>query len=155
MNSSKTVEQNSRAEINDFTRQVVMTILRIMGKLRHSGAVIPAEIELSYSQILVLYALLETGTATMGQLSGWLQITQGVATRIVDRLLDKELVERKRDDKDRRVVFVSLSKVGREYAEKMIAIHLEKMDEVFLSIDREAREGFLDLLTELDRRLDE
>jgi DNA-binding MarR family transcriptional regulator len=141
--------------IDDFTRQTVMIIIRIMGKLRQPGAEIPADIELSYAQVLALYALLETGSATMSQLADWIKISHGVATRTVDRLVDKGLVERNGDKSDRRVVIVSLSPAGKEYAEKMISIHLEKMNRVFNDVSDESRADFLDLLEQINGQLEE
>jgi DNA-binding MarR family transcriptional regulator len=140
-------------EISEFTQNAVMSILRIMGKLRHPGVELPMDVELSYAQILVLYALLETGKATMGELAQWLQVTQGVVTRIVDRLVEKGMVVRSGDEADRRVVLVSLSPEGRAYAEKMIAMHLDKMNRVFMNVGKKDREAFLDLLKRIDEQL--
>lgn len=40
-------------------------------------------------------------------------------TRLVDKMLQKELIERKRSDKDRRIVFVRISKKGKELLEEI------------------------------------
>jgi DNA-binding MarR family transcriptional regulator len=147
--------QKKDVEISEFTLQAVMLILHIMRNFRHSGLKMMTEVEVSYSQVLVLYALLETGKATMSELSSWLKISHGVATRTVDRLVEKGMVERWRDDEDRRVVFVSLSKDGRDFAEKMIGVHLEKMDKIFRSVGKEQRESFLELLSQVNELLEE
>jgi DNA-binding MarR family transcriptional regulator len=65
------------------------------------------------------------------------------------------MVERQRDEADRRVVLVSLSIEGRDFAEKMIGVHLEKMDEVFESVGKEKRESFLELLSQVSRLLED
>ena len=143
------------AGIDHFTRQAVMLILHIMRNFRHSGLGIMNDVEVSYSQILVMYSMLETARATMSELSRWLKISRGVATRTVDRLVEKGMVERRRDGADRRVVLVSLSKEGRDFAEKMISVHLKKMDEIFQSVGKEKRESFLELLAQVDRLLEE
>ena len=142
-------------EVDTTVRQVVMLILHIMRNLRQSGMEIGSDIELSYPQILILYALLENGAATMGELSRWLKITQGVATRTVDGLVDKGLVERVRDEEDRRVVTVRLSARGQQHAEQMITLHLEKLHEVFLEIKPADRKAFVDVLAQIDSRLEE
>ena len=147
--------QKKDADIRDFTRQAVMLILHIMRNFRHSGLGMMTDVEVSYSQILVMYALLETGQATMSELSRWLKISRGVTTRTVDRLVEKGMVKRQRDRADRRVVLVSLSKEGRDFAEKMISVHLENMDKVFQSVGKEKRESFLELLAQVNRLLEE
>jgi DNA-binding MarR family transcriptional regulator len=142
-------------ETDTFMRQIVMKIIHIMRNIRSVGMDMNMEIELSYPQILVMYVLLETGPATMTQVADWLKISHGVATRTVDRLVEKGIVERERGEGDRRVVMVKLSGMGSDYAEKMIADHLEKMADVFESVGPEELAAFLELLDKVDRQLDE
>ncbi|MHB8895456.1 MAG: MarR family winged helix-turn-helix transcriptional regulator [Candidatus Geothermincolia bacterium] len=143
------------AEPEDFMRQVVMKIIHIMRNIRSVGMDMSMEVELSYPQILVMYVLLETGPATMTQVADWLKISHGVATRTVDRLVEKGIVERERGESDRRVVMVKLSPEGSDYAEKMIGYHLDKMGEVLESVDPQELATFLKLLDKVDRQLDE
>ena len=150
-------QKQSRAEdaVSAYTRQAVMIILHIMRNLRGADYESGMDVELSYPQILALYALLESGTTTMSELAGWLKISHGVATRTADRLVDKGLAERWRSQKDRRVVHVRLSSKGEEFAERMISNHLDLMDEVFRGVPAGQRTAFLDLLKEIDRKLEE
>jgi MarR family transcriptional regulator for hemolysin len=141
-------------EVAAFTRQAVMLILHIMRNLRTAGMEVDLDVELSYPQVLVLYALLEKGTCTMSELSKWLKISHGVATRTVDRLVEKGMVERRHGSEDRRVVLVSLSPGGEDYAEKMITCHLEEMNKVFSGVPAREREGFIGLLAEIDKQLE-
>ncbi len=145
---------NTDEDVAAFTRQAVMLILHIMRNLRTAGMEVNLDIELSYPQILVLYALLEKGTSSMSELSKWLKISHGVATRTVDRLVDKGMVERRHGSEDRRVVLVSLSPNGEDYAEKMITYHLEEMNKVFSSVPSRERQGFVRLLAEIDKQLE-
>lgn len=140
---------------NEFTRQAVTLILHLMRNLRSAGSEMNLEIELSYPQILTLYALLEKGTSTMSDLSRWLKISQGVATRTVDRLVEKGVVERGNDDRDRRVVLVSLTGEGEAYAERIMSEHLEKLDRILADIPDEKKANFLEMLQEIDERLEE
>jgi DNA-binding MarR family transcriptional regulator len=145
----------AEAGIEEVTRQTMMLILHIMRNLRSAGSEVTLNVELSYPQILVLYALLEKPDCKMSDLSNWLKISHGVATRTVDRLVEKGMVERRHGDEDRRVVLVSLSSEGKEYAEKMIGSHLEKMTEVLSRVKAGELEAFLRLLGEIDRQLEE
>ena len=142
-------------DIQDFTVQVVMTVLHTMRNLRRSSMEALPDTELSYPQVLVLFALLDSGEVSMSDLTHWLKIAQGVATRTVDRLVEKGLVERKRDDGDRRVVFVKLTDEGLALAQRNIAMHLEKLNSVFLEVGRNDRDKFLSLLKEIDRHLED
>jgi DNA-binding MarR family transcriptional regulator len=147
-------KRSRNQEVDGYVRQVIALILHIMRNLRHTGMEALSEVELSYPQILLLYAVLEMGTPTISELSQHLKITQGVVSRMVDRLVEKGMLERTRDKSDRRVVFVSLSESGRDHAEKMITYHLEKLRQQFQAVRKEDRETFLRLLQQIDSGLE-
>jgi len=146
---------SKQGDIEDFTIQVVMTVLHTMRNLRRSSMEALPDTELSYPQVLVLFALLDSGEVTMSDLTHWLKIAQGVATRTVDRLVEKGLVERRRDEGDRRVVFVKLTEEGLALAQQNIDMHLEKLNRVFLEVGGNDRDKFLSLLKEIDRHLED
>ena len=50
--------------------------------------------------------IMENGNMTAGELADATGLTTGAVTKIIDRLEKQDLVERKRDDDDRRKVFV-------------------------------------------------
>ena len=89
--------------------QITSRLDQALGKaIEHTG--------LSTSQCRALLFLLDHDRSTMSALSSGLAISLSAATGIVDRLLKKKLVERSRDETDRRVVRVRLSNTGREVA---------------------------------------
>lgn len=147
--------KQNESDIREFQTQVMMTIFHMIGNLRHSGMAALSTVELSYPQVLVLYALLEKGTTTIGGLSQHLKISQGVISRTVDRMVEKGLVDRARDSEDRRVVRVSLSEAGVDYATKIVTYHVDKMGDQFRKIPAEQREVFLKMLKQIDALLEE
>ena len=149
------VGMSEKDDLAQYQTHVIMTILHIMGNLRHSGMEMLSEVELSYPQILVLYALLERGTSTIGDLSRHLKISQGVISRTVDRLVEKGMVARERDSEDRRVVKVALSGDGSNHATRMITYHAEKFGDQFGRVSRKDRDAFLEMLQQIDKALEE
>lgn len=137
-------------DIDEYALQVILTILHIIGNLRNSSVEASSEVELSYPQSLLLYTVLEAESATITQLSNSLKVTQGVVSRMVDRLEEKGLVERSRDREDRRVVTVRLSPRGREFALSMIDLHLEGLRKALKKISPGDRERFLGVLKEIE-----
>ncbi|WP_193604612.1 MarR family winged helix-turn-helix transcriptional regulator [Nocardioides dongkuii] len=75
----------------------------------------------------VLRRLLEAdGYRTrMQELARALLYSSGSATKVIDRLVERDLVERSAHDSDRRVVFVSLTPAGLDLARKAVAGHRE------------------------------
>ena len=76
-----------------------------------------ADLELTIPQIRAL-ALLQQEPQRMGGISNYLGSTLSSATSIIDRLVDKGLVERAPDSEDRRVVICRLTPTGREAVEQ-------------------------------------
>lgn len=145
---------NKTNGIDSYALQVILTILHIIGNLRHTGMETTSEVELSYPQILILYALLEKEAATITELSRSMKVTQGVVSRMVDRLEEKGMVERSRDQDDRRVVTVRLSAAGRRHALSMIDLHLDSLKQQLLNIPAKDRDTFLEVLKSIDQELD-
>lgn len=67
-------------------------------------------------QINALLILYMHDDLTMGELSAEIYLAESAATRLVDRLVKMNLVKRKGDEKDRRVVRVYLTSYGRQLA---------------------------------------
>ena len=70
------------------------------------------DIGLTYPQYLVLLVLWQDGDRTMGEIATRLALPPGGVTPIVERLEAAKLVERRRDEGDRRVVHVRLTESG-------------------------------------------
>jgi len=66
------------------------------------------------SQINALLVLYFHDDLTMGKLSSEIYLAESAATRLVNRLVNLNLVKRRGDDKDRRVVRVALTAYGRQ-----------------------------------------
>ena len=75
------------------------------------------DIGLTYPQYLVLLVLWQSGERTMGEIATRLALPPGGVTPIVERLEAAELVVRRRDDADRRVVHVTLTESGAKLEE--------------------------------------
>jgi DNA-binding MarR family transcriptional regulator len=69
---------------------------------------------LSLSQYALLEVLADRRSARVQELAAHAGITASTATRILDALERREIVERTRDDDDRRVVAVSLTDHGQQ-----------------------------------------
>ncbi|MDI3257070.1 MAG: MarR family transcriptional regulator [Kyrpidia sp.] len=94
------------------------------------------EYDLTVPQMWVLRTLHFDGTHSLAELSRRVGMSTSTASGIVDRLVRMGLVDRERDEADRRVVWVRLSEKGRALVQKVPALHfdyfrtlLEKMPE--------------------------
>jgi DNA-binding MarR family transcriptional regulator len=143
----------ARQEDLELALSAVGIVMQILRNLKHSGSEVMAEVELSYPQSMVMFVLLEQGTATVSELSQQMKITPSVVSRMVDRLVEKGMVIRTRGGADRRVVFVSLSDKGRDFLTRIAAYHAEKIRTLWSSVNDEDRQTFLNLLRLISQQL--
>jgi DNA-binding MarR family transcriptional regulator len=70
------------------------------------------ELNLGFTQLAALYALSDSGTMTVADLADTLGRSQSAASRIVDGLAQRQLIERKQDSEDRRQRTLTLTGRG-------------------------------------------
>lgn len=98
---------------------------------------------LSLVHVNVLAVLDIDGPLPMGGLAEALDVSQASATGIVDRMEQRSLVERRRDDDDRRVVRVALTDEGRRLIAGMAAERREHLAAMLDTLTDAELEGLL------------
>ena len=137
------------ADINEFTE--------IIGKLkfalvrRNPKILNDLDIEITPMQFGLCMLLKINGKLTMGELSNAIGVSMPTLTGIIDRLVKREIVIRDKDEKDRRVVLVSLSPTGERVLEKMRQIETEHVRPIMTFLSSEDRGNFLRLWREILR----
>jgi DNA-binding MarR family transcriptional regulator len=89
----------------------------------------------------------------MTELATILDSPISTATRVVDRLVEKGLVERLRSEKDRRIVEVSFSPLGREINRHVVRSQravARKMLGALSAVNRKRLLGHLDKMVDCD-----
>ena len=98
---------------------------------------------LSLVHVNVLAVLDVDGPLPMRALAETLDVSQASATGIVDRMEQRGLVERHRDDEDRRVVRVALTADGRRLIDGMAAERRGHLAKILDTLTDAELEGFL------------
>jgi len=89
------------------------------------------------------------GYMTMGELAGQVALTSGGVTRLVDRLNEEGLAERRDCESDRRVQYVAITDAGRAKLAEAMSVHLVELEREF--IGRVSPEELETLVTVMDR----
>lgn len=118
------------------------------------GRSILASMEVSSPQFNALLELQEFGPLTMGELCKHLFMACSTATDLADRMERMGLVERKRDDKDRRVVRMHLLAKGVEVVNTVIAERQRFIGEVLQAYTEEEYTQLYSSLKLLVERMD-
>lgn len=90
---------------------------------------------LTTSQFGVLEAVWHLGPLTHGELGRKLLKSSGNVTVVIDNLSRRGLVERQRDEHDRRVSRVALTADGRALLERVFPSHVERVVDAFAPLD--------------------
>jgi DNA-binding MarR family transcriptional regulator len=124
------------------TRESVRTHLRIAScynlLMREARQIIAERWKLTLPQFDVLAELAraEEGGFTFVELSRLLLVTSGNLTGIVDRLVQQQLVERRPDAHDRRVIRVALTERGRRLTAELLPAHAADLQEILSFMPR-------------------
>ncbi|MDH6123763.1 MarR family transcriptional regulator [Kitasatospora sp. GP82] len=110
--------------------RAVGVLLNASALLEHQlGTAIQREAGISHSIFEILLILAERPDgAPMSELSGRLVLTSGGATRLVDRMVRSELVERRPSPNDRRVQLVSMTEQGEAALVRAARAHVREAD---------------------------
>lgn len=77
--------------------------------------------------LLALKGLPEGRAATVGELAERLQIQHHSAVELINRMVERDLIERSRDESDQRRVNISLTARGDEVLRKLSLLHQEEL----------------------------
>jgi len=99
---------------SDDVRIVLSAIRRIMHAADLRSRRLARETGLTAPQLAILQAIADLGEVTTGRISADVSLSQATVTVILDRLVDRALVERYRSPEDRRIVHSRLTPAGVE-----------------------------------------
>src|SRR5215475_5237268 len=85
--------------------------------------------DLTPRMLAVVQHLAGAGPLTVGELAAHLGLSKATTTELVNRVEERGLIDRMRDDRDRRRVYVWLTDVGRKQARRHSAAHARVLAE--------------------------
>jgi DNA-binding MarR family transcriptional regulator len=99
------------------TQSIGFLLARARNLLASDIDVALKDLDISSQQMGIIVSLGKGTASTPFELSKLLGIDTGLMTRMLDKLEEKGLLERSRDDKDRRVVNLTLTRAGNRVAD--------------------------------------
>lgn len=106
--------------------------------------------EMCGSDFAVLEALLHKGPLPVNEIGKKVLLTSGSITTAVDRLEERDLVERRAHGSDRRAKIVHLTKEGKKLITRIYAEHAADMERLAsASLNRKERETLIRLLKQI------
>ncbi|WP_287154514.1 MarR family transcriptional regulator [Candidatus Solincola tengchongensis] len=140
-------------ELDELAREFLETMIRVNSRFREESQWRRSE-DLSLPQFMLLHHLYRHGPARSGEVARSLRVSQGVITRMVDRLVEKGLVTRSRDPEDRRVVLLSPTTRGKRLVDVMERQKLKEIKTFLRSIPPREKSDLLDLFRRIKEFLE-
>jgi MarR family 2-MHQ and catechol resistance regulon transcriptional repressor len=106
---------------------------------------------LGLSDFAVLEILLHKGPLPVNAIGRQIMLTSGSITTAIDRLEQKQLVQRQACPNDRRVTFVALTAGGRTLIRRVFKVHANRMETVFQPLTASERTALATLLKKLGK----
>ena len=106
------------------------------------------EVSLTPLHFEILMLLAEEGSLPVFEIGKRLVLAKAHMTQLVDKLVEKEMVEREADPSDRRVTRISLTETGKQSLESLNGIIGEALEKALSSL---SENDLKDLSTSLDK----
>jgi DNA-binding MarR family transcriptional regulator len=133
------------AELLDLWRVILKGSTRDLYRLL-------AELDLSITQLKLLHVLVEGGAEiSVKELAETLSMSLPNASRTVDALLQRGLVERREDERDRRMKRVSANDTARKVIDRVDTARLQGLEAWAADLSPVQRQALLDALSLLPK----
>jgi len=100
--------------LDSVTQELPLLFPLMEGKILRAGfKVVEREKHIAPHHLMILKLVRDAGPLAVSEIGGWHHIPRPQMTYLIERLVELGLVERRPDDKDRRVINVALTQKGR------------------------------------------
>jgi DNA-binding MarR family transcriptional regulator len=134
-------------------RQLRETIRDVVRQFRCSDATLVNKPlgEINIAEVHVIEFLGDRGSCMMRELAEFLLVAVNTVTSIVDKLEQKKLVRRERDESDRRIVMVQLTAKGQEAFQAILEERLNGCRAMLTPLTEDEQDIFILLMRKIGR----
>jgi DNA-binding MarR family transcriptional regulator len=109
--------------------------------------------KISFMRIMVLCYLLENKSPTMKEMADYFGITMPSASSIIDNLVEMNMIERKDDSKDRRLIRIQLTKNGGKTAKRELGATIKNLGLIISTLSRDEKRRFFEIMKKIHKNL--
>jgi MarR family transcriptional regulator, organic hydroperoxide resistance regulator len=128
---------NADGTHNEIVYEIERLLRDVSKEVRRKGREILVDFSITPPQFEALLLLQEFGDLTIGELSQKMYLAYSTTTDLVDRMERNGLVERVRDQNDRRVVRLHMCEKGKELIDKVLFTRRNYIMKALSSVDTE------------------
>jgi DNA-binding MarR family transcriptional regulator len=135
------------------TLELVEMLFKISRRMKEEMSFTNNLTHLSILQIQTLIFLNQNQKVSMGDIAEYFRIELPSATSLVGKLCDQKLVERYEDQKDRRLVRISLTGEGKTLLEQAICQRRKKLEKVLSYLSEQEKSELFTILQTVNTKL--
>lgn len=149
--------QEQRNNTHDIEQIALLEkeLRHIAALIKQKGREILSNYTITPPQFIALQWLHELGDMTIGDLSNKMYLAFSTTTDLVDRMEKNELVQRIRDNQDRRVVRIHLLKEGERIIEEVIEQRQNYLTDIVKDFQGEEVQSLSILLSKLYKEMNQ
>lgn len=142
-------------ESSEYVENIEKYLRKVEYIVRKKGREILNDFNMTIPQFTALQIVVSNGSLTIGDLSQKMGLACSTITDLVDRMEKSELVIRKRDEKDKRVVRIEVLSKGHDILKKVLLKRIEFLDSKLVDIKIEDKQALNDFLEKLYNAMEE
>lgn len=117
-----------------------------------SGMKVPKSIaKFSFMDLMVLIELKKNGKSTTQDLIGYFEVDRGIMTTVISRLVSLGLIDKVKDDKDRRKTYIFLTTLGDTIYDEMAKQEQEALYFVLKDMSINEQKAILKFLSRVNQ----
>jgi DNA-binding MarR family transcriptional regulator len=97
------------------SKSIILALRKIMQQMDYHSRRLNKCYGLTVPQIICLYEIYENGRMTISALSKKIYLSMSTIVGVIDRLEEKQFVNRTRDIQDRRIIYIDITEKGKEF----------------------------------------
>ncbi|WP_454780335.1 MarR family winged helix-turn-helix transcriptional regulator [Legionella sp. WA2022007384] len=97
------------------SKSIILALRKIMQQMDYHSRRLNKCYGLTVPQMVCLYEIYENGRMTISTLSKRIYLSMSTIVGVIDRLEEKQFVNRTRDIQDRRIIYIDITEKGKEF----------------------------------------
>jgi DNA-binding MarR family transcriptional regulator len=139
----------------DINEEIIETMFGLSRLIREKGFFNSNASNLTLLQFHTLLFIYKQKNVTMGDIATSFSITLPTATTLINKLISANLIERKSDQNDRRIVRIVASDKGKEILKETKKIRNKKIKNILSYLSADEKIKLLYILDDLQKRMEE
>jgi MarR family 2-MHQ and catechol resistance regulon transcriptional repressor len=109
--------------------------------------------KLTFSEYAIMETIYYNGPQKVQEIASQILVTSGTMTYMISKLLRKGFVNRRQDEKDKRVFWIELTEGGKNLMDHFTPHHNEYIEGIFVNVSEEEKQFLTRLLFKLNANL--